>query len=88
MGHLISESVLGVLENLPNVELTTSYFRLDLLQDKDDNKFVDCAIAPNADYIVTHDHDFDILTRIPFPKVQVVGSNALKEIIGVDDGTI
>lgn len=40
--------------------------------DPDDNKFVDCAIAGNADLIITHDTDFDVLKQIPFPKVNVV----------------
>ena len=37
-----------------------------------DNKFVDCAIAGNARYIVTEDHHFDVLKEIPFPKVAVI----------------
>ena len=84
MGHLASESVMGVLENLSNVELTTSYYRFDLLQDKDDNKFVDCAIAANADFIVTHDRDFNVLARIPFPKVKVIDTQAFLEILAKD----
>lgn len=46
-------------------------FRL-IEADKDDNKFVDCAIISNAKYIVTHDHHFDILQNIDFPKVCVI----------------
>ena len=37
--------------------------------DKDDNKFVDCAVSCNADYLVTNDRHFDILASIEFPKV-------------------
>ena len=40
--------------------------------DPDDNKFVDCAIASNAKYVVSQDHHFDVLKSIPFPKVDVV----------------
>jgi hypothetical protein len=29
--------------------------------DPDDNKFVDCAIAAEADFILTSDHHFDVL---------------------------
>lgn len=39
--------------------------------DVDDNKFVDCAIVANADYIVTKDRHFDVLKDIPFPKVLI-----------------
>jgi len=72
MGHIASESILGVIENLPNVELITTYYKFGLLADEDDNKFVDCAIASNADFIISHDRDFDVLQRIDFPKVTVL----------------
>ena len=80
MGFVASESVLGVLENLPNVELITTYYKFGLLVDEDDNKFVDCAIASNADFIVTHDRDFSILQRIDFPKVPVINSDEFKTV--------
>ncbi len=40
-------------------------------QDVDDNKFVDCAVAANAEYIVTKDSHFNILKEIDWPKVAV-----------------
>ena len=36
-----------------------------------DNKFVDCAIASNAELIVTNDAHFDILKTIEFPKLEI-----------------
>jgi putative PIN family toxin of toxin-antitoxin system len=78
MGSEVSESVLGVLENLDNVEYITRYYRFRLLKDEDDDKFVDCAIAANASYIVSHDKDFNILSQIDFPKVIVIDTNAFK----------
>lgn len=47
------------------------HFRL-IQQDLDDNKFVDCAIIANADYIVSDDSHFRVLASIPYPHVQVV----------------
>lgn len=81
MGFKAGENTLGILENLANVKPTTSYFNFNLLKDEDDNKFVDCAIASNADFIVTHDTDFQILKSIKFPKVRVIDTEELKEII-------
>ena len=46
--------------------------------DKDDNKFVDCAIAANAKCIVTEDKHFKVLENIPFPKVEVIGIEDFK----------
>jgi len=40
---------------LPNIHLITPYFNWQLLKDVDDNKFVDCAVAANADFIVSND---------------------------------
>ena len=40
--------------------------------DVDDNKFVDCAVAADAEYIVTNDTHFNILQEIPWPKVNVI----------------
>ncbi|WP_229235521.1 MULTISPECIES: putative toxin-antitoxin system toxin component, PIN family [Emticicia] len=57
----------------PNVEYITRYFAWNLIQsDPDDNKFVDCAIACNATYLVSQDRHFDVLKQIPFPKIQVL----------------
>lgn len=53
-------------------------FRL-IAQDMDDNKFVDCAIVANAQYIVTEDRHFKVLKTIAFPKVGVIGLDAFLE---------
>jgi putative PIN family toxin of toxin-antitoxin system len=79
MGSEVSESIMGVLENLPNITLITAYYKFQLLNDEDDNKFVDCAIAANADFIVSHDSDFKILKNIAFPKVKVIDTDAFKK---------
>jgi uncharacterized protein len=43
------------------IEVTPS-FRFGVVRDDvDDNKFVDCAIAGEADYIITYDHHFATL---------------------------
>lgn len=48
-------------------------FQFHLIQrDEDDNKFVDCAIAANASFIVTEDRHYDILNSIRFPKVEII----------------
>lgn len=79
MGKIASESALGVLQNLPNVEFITTYYKFNLLKDEDDNKFVDCAIASNATFIVSHDKDFNILSQIDFPKVIVIDTVEFKK---------
>ncbi len=52
-----------------------------IVADPDDNKFVDCAIAANARFIVTEYHHFNVLKEIPFPSVPVVSIDEfLKEL--------
>ena len=48
------------------------YFNL-ISVDPDDNKFVDCAVAANAKFVVTDDGHFDVLKQIDFPKVNIIG---------------
>ena len=67
---VIASNVVQTLLNAPSVELIDAFFRFDLIKnDPDDNKFVDCAIAGNATYVVSNDSHFDILKEIDFPKL-------------------
>ena len=70
---IIASNVIQVIINSPFVEFVNTYFHFHLIeQDKDDNKFVDCAIAANAQYIVSEDAHFKHLKHIPFPTVNVI----------------
>lgn len=66
-----AEMVVNVITNAENVEFIEPAFKFNMIEDKDDNKFVDCAICGNATYIVTNDKHFDILKTIEFPKVDI-----------------
>ncbi len=68
-----AEAVVYIIMTRSNVLHIDPHFRFGLIEaDPDDNKFVDCAIAAGAKYIVSQDHHFDILKTIAFPKVDVV----------------
>ncbi len=69
----IGQNVIYTLLNLKNVKLITAHFRFGLITtDVDDNKFVDCAIAANAHFIVSNDKHFKELETIEFPKVRCI----------------
>lgn len=73
MGATMVNSLFEGFRLVPNVKLITKYYRWQLItHDPDDDKFVDCAVAGNADFIVSDDHHFRVLRQIPFPKVQVI----------------
>ena len=65
-----------------NVRQIAPSYRWNLIEaDPDDNKFVDCAIAANAKFIVTEDHHFNVLKEIAFPVVDVISiDDFLKEV--------
>ncbi len=66
-----------------NVERTGVFYQWRLIYpDMDDNKFVDCAFAANADYLVTNDRDFNILKKIPFPNIQVLNIEQFVQLLG------
>ena len=69
----LANMLINTLLNCPYVKRIETFFRYNLIQaDPDDNKFVDCALACNAKYIVTEDAHFDALKDIDFPKVDVI----------------
>ena len=75
----IADHIIALLLKSKNVDLIFPQFRLGLIQaDPDDNKFVDCAFAANATYIVSNDNHFDILKEIKFPEILVL---KLKEFL-------
>ncbi|MVM31071.1 putative toxin-antitoxin system toxin component, PIN family [Spirosoma sp. HMF4905] len=74
--------VLETIDNAPNTLPVTRYYRWELITvDPDDNKFVDCALACNADYIVTNDGHFGVLKTLPFPKVNIIPADELLSLI-------
>jgi len=68
-----AETVVDAIVNNENtIRISPTYFFNLILSDPDDNKFVDCAVCGNAEYIVSNDTHFKVLEKIDFPKVKVV----------------
>ena len=69
----IAENVVLLILNQKNVTFVDPHFRLGLITtDSDHNKFVDCAFAAGADYLVSEDSHFNVLRTIPFPHLHLV----------------
>jgi uncharacterized protein len=68
----VAEHFLLSLKELPNVHFVQVYFNWMLLDDEDDNKFADCYIAANAEYLITNDSDFNKLKAVSFPSFTVL----------------
>ena len=70
---VVARNVVEAIAVLSTTTMQNTYVHFELLPgDADDNKFVDCAIASNAELIVTNDKDFDPLKDIPWPKVNIM----------------
>ncbi len=60
----VAQNFLSALKEIPTVAYVNIYFKWNLLsQDKDDNKFVDCYLAANAEYLITNDTGYNVLKR-------------------------
>jgi len=69
---VVANLFMKILEFSENVIRKDPFFKLNLIKkDPDDNKFVDCAFASQADYIVTNDAHFLELKQVKFPTIQV-----------------
>ena len=75
----IARNVVNAILKRRNVERIDPYFHWNLITaDPDDNKFVDCAFATGATFIVSDDSHFNVLRDITFPQLQVI---RLKEFV-------
>ncbi len=83
MGAEVAEAALDLLSELPNVHLVQKYYFWQLIEtDPDDNKFVDCAIAAGAHYLVSNDKHFKELQKYPYFNVQLVRLEEFKALLG------
>ena len=75
----IAHNVVEAIARLHTTVFQDVYIHFGLIEaDADDNKFVDCAVAADAEYIVTNDAHFNVLKTIDWPRLTII---ALKEFI-------
>lgn len=69
----VADNVVNAIIRSPHTLFFTPQYHFHMIaDDPDDNKFVDCAIIANADFIVSEDSHFNVLKTISFPSVRVV----------------
>lgn len=65
---------------LPNVVFNNPSFLWQLVEnDKDDNKFVDCYIASQCDYIISNDRHLHQMRKSEFPQIAVLRYEEFEE---------
>lgn len=79
---LFASAIIKRLINSNTSVFVDPFFKFNLIEaDPDDNKFVDCAVAGSAKYIVSDDRHFDVLQTIDFPKLEVINLDEMMENI-------
>jgi len=79
-----ADMMIQIILNSENVVFAHPRFRFNLITvDPDDNKFVDCAIVTNAEYIVSQDKHFNVLKKIDFPKINVIDIDTFSKMISI-----
>ena len=64
---------IDLLSDLPNVHFVKKYYFWQLIEaDPDDNKFVDCAIAAGANFLISNDKHFKVINDYPYFNIQLV----------------
>ena len=82
----VAKNVVDAILKRKNVLRIDPYFHWNLITaDPDDNKFVDCAFAANATYIVSDDAHFDVLRNMSFPELMVIRLKEFLETLQKDD---
>ena len=77
----IAENILKLILAKPNViKVDVTYRWSIIVEDPDDNAFIDCAFSGNADYLVSNDKHFNILKRTDFPKIPLITLDAFQDI--------
>lgn len=75
-----ADSIIQTLLNKENLVRVSPVWRFNLIcQDPDDNKFVDCAVCGQAEFLVSNDKHFRMLRDVGFPPITIV---TIQEFVG------
>ena len=78
----IADNICDFLIQSPDVERVNVHFKWNVIYiDKDDNKFVDCAMNGNVRMIVTDDKHFNVLKRVRFPGIKIMRTAAFLDLL-------
>ena len=69
----IAHNVIETIARLHTTVFQDVYYHFGLIaEDYDDNKFVDCAVAADAEFIVTNDRHFSVLRFFSWPRISII----------------
>ena len=77
-----AELALDVITNNPYTIFAQPFYNFHIItSDPDDDKFVDCAVASNAKFIVTEDSHFNVLKHMVFPVVEIINLDEIMRFL-------
>ncbi len=78
----MSQNIVELLLKSPFVLRFDPHYNWILINaDPDDDKFADCAVAANAQYLVTNDKHFNVLKDLRFPPINIISANDFLDIL-------
>ncbi len=70
---IFAESIIQTLLNRKNLIRVSPVWRFNMItHDPDDNKFVDCAVCGQAEFLISNDKHFTTLRNVEFPPITLV----------------
>lgn len=72
-------AISDILDILSDAAVVTPSQKVNVCRDQHDNKFIECAIAAGADYIVSEDEDLLIIKE--YGKIKIVSADAFLQIL-------
>jgi putative PIN family toxin of toxin-antitoxin system len=79
--ELAREFIGNLYRSLSLIKISPPYRHRLIPADPDDNKFVDCYLWANADYLVTNDKHFAPLKSLDYPKINVIDIDGFVELL-------
>jgi len=80
-GAEVAENITNFLSVYPFVEQYQIHFNFNLIpNDADDNKFADCYIVAQAQYLISNDKHFKVLKDMEFPEINMVTIEEFEKI--------
>lgn len=68
-----ADIIIKTLINRTNLVRVNPTWHFDIIvEDPDDNKFVDCALCGQAEYLISNDRHYNILKSVSFPQLSLV----------------
>lgn len=78
----VAEAFVAALNISPYVINSEPFYKWNIIvEDEDDNKYLDCYIKSNADYLITNDKHFNVLKQIGFPRIDCLTIDEFMELL-------